>query len=83
MILNEIQISKEELRKKFPSLIRLLANIDTHITELLQSNPALLDFSKWGIYLPEDYQVKLLRDKYFDVEQTEHFLSGIRLVDNQ
>ena len=62
-----IQVSKQELISKWSSLPVPLENIDCHISKLLKANPALLDFSKWGVYLPENYQVKLIKDKYFDI----------------
>lgn len=78
-----IQVSKQELISKWSSVSAPLENIDSHISKLLKSNPALLDFSKWGVYLPEDYQVKLIKDKYFDIEQTKEFLAKIKLIENK
>ena len=77
-----IQVSKQELISKWSSLPVPLENIDCHISKLLKANPALLDFSKWGIYLPEKYQVKLIKDKYFDIVETKEFLYKMRLVEN-
>lgn len=79
----EIEVSEQELRSKFNSLFFPLSEIDNHILNLLQTNPALLDFSKWGNYLPEYYKVKLLKDKYFDFEQAEQLLSAMRIVTNK
>lgn len=78
----EVGVSKQQLLSKWASLSLPLTDIDPHITTLLQTNPTLLDFSKWGIYLPESYQVKLLKDKYFDLEQTGHFLATMNLIQN-
>ncbi|MFV5690557.1 DEAD/DEAH box helicase [Flavobacterium sp. LT1R49] len=78
-----IQVSKQELISKWSSVSAPLENIDSHISKLLKSNPALLDFSKWGVYLPDDYQVKLIKDKYFDIEQTKEFLAKIKLIENK
>ena len=44
-----IQVSKQELISKWSSLPVPLENIDCHISKLLKANPALLDFSKWGV----------------------------------
>lgn len=77
-----IQVSKQELISKWSSLTVPLENIDSHISKLLKANPALLDFSKWGVYLPENYQVKLIKDKYFDIVETKEFLSKMKLVEN-
>ncbi|MFA9194959.1 DEAD/DEAH box helicase [Flavobacterium sp. FBOR7N2.3] len=78
-----IQVSKQELISKWSSVSVPLINIDSHISKLLKSNPALLDFSKWSDYLPENYKVKLLKDKYFDIERTIEFLKTIMLVENR
>jgi len=78
-----IEVSNQELQFKWDSLILPLSDIDTQISNLLQSNPTLLDFSKWGIYLPHDYQVKLLKDKYFDIDQTRQLLASMKLIENK
>ena len=79
----DIEVSKQEIISRWNSLTLPLAEIDIHISNLLQTNPALLDFSKWGLYLPENYQVKLLKDKYFDIEQTERLLATMKLIENE
>lgn len=79
----EIEASKHELITKWNSLTLHLAMIDIHIAKLLHTNPTLLDFSKWGIYLPEKYKVNLLKEKYFDIQQTEKLLSTVELIENK
>ena len=79
----DIIASKEDLMSKWNYLSFPLTEIDTHISTLLESNPALLDFSKWGIYLPKSYQIKLVRNKYFDIEQTKELLSTLKLIHNE
>jgi len=79
----DIEVSKQELISRWNSLTLPLGDIDIHISNLLQTNPALLDFSKWGLYLPENYQVKLIKDKYFDIEQTGEFLATMKLIQNE
>lgn len=78
-----IQDSKQELISKWNTIYIPLSNIDIHISKLLQINPALLDFSKWGVYLPENYKVKLIKDKYFDIEQTGKLLVTMKLIVNK
>jgi len=79
----DIEVSKQEVISKWSSLTLPLADIDIHISNLLQTNPALLDFSKWGLYLPENYQVRLIKDKYFDIEQTGELLASMKLIENK
>lgn len=77
-----IEISLQELLIKWQSIIQLIPNIDTNIKCLLERTPELLSFSKWGLYLPPKYQVKLVKEKYFDIENTEKFLKNINFIEN-
>jgi ATP-dependent Lhr-like helicase len=78
----DIEVPKQELLAKWHSLTQPLNNIKIHIENLLQLNPALLDFSKWGHYLPVKFKVKLMEDKYFDIKNTEILLDLIKPVEN-
>lgn len=79
----DIEVPKQELISKWSYLSFPLTNIDTHISTLLQTNPALLDFSKWGTYLPDNYKIKLIKDRYFDIEQTAQLLRTMKLIENE
>lgn len=79
----DIEVPKQELITKWNYLSFPLTDVDTHISTLLETNPTLLDFSKWGIYLPKSYQIKLVRNKYFDIEQTKELLSKLELIHNE
>ena len=79
----DIEVPKQELISKWSYLSFLLTDFDTHISTLLQTNPALLDFSKWGPYLPDNYKIKLVKDRYFDTEQTAQLLRTMKLIENE
>lgn len=79
----DIEVPKQELVSKWSYLSFPLTDIDTHISTLLETNPTLLDFSKWGVYLPKSYQIKLVRNKYFDIEQTKELLIKLELIHNK
>jgi ATP-dependent Lhr-like helicase len=79
----DIEVPKKDLIYKWEYLSIPLTDIDTHISMLLDTNPTLLDFSKWGIYLPKNYQIKLVRNKYFDIEQTKELVSKLELIHNE
>jgi ATP-dependent Lhr-like helicase len=79
----DIEVPIQELITKWNFLLFPLTDIDTHISTLLETNPTLLDFSKWGIYLPESYQIKLVKNKYFDIQQTKELLSRLELIYNE
>lgn len=78
----ELEISIQEVLNN-KSLSEPLTHIDIHLSNLLDENPALLDFSKWGMYLPKKYQISLLKNKYFDFENANELLDSIKLVPNR
>lgn len=79
----DIEVPKQELISKWNYLSFPLTDIETHISTLLETNPTLLDFSKWGIYLPKSYQIKLVKNKYFDIEKTMQLLKILILNNKQ
>lgn len=79
----DIEVPKQELISKWSYLSFPLTDIDTHISTLLQTNPALLDFSKWGAYLQDNYKIKLVKDRYFDIEETAQLLRTMKLIENK
>ncbi|MES2431690.1 MAG: DEAD/DEAH box helicase [Bacteroidota bacterium] len=79
----DIQVTKDELLAKWVSLPQTLIDIDTQITNLLRTIPSLLDFSKWGTYLPEKHQVALMKDKYYDITNAEQILILTKLIANK
>lgn len=79
----DIKVSKDDLITKWNLISNPLIDIDTHISKLLESNPTLLDFSKWGLYLPDNYKIKILKNRYFDIEQTQQIFSKMRIIFNE
>ncbi len=77
-----IKTSSGDLFSKWSSLSNPIPMIEDQITRLLRTNPALMDFSKWGEHLPLSYQIQLVKDKYFDLKNTELFLASIKLISN-
>jgi ATP-dependent Lhr-like helicase len=45
--------------------------------------PGLLGFSKWGPYLPLNYQTGLLKEQYFDFTGAAEFLEEITPLMNK
>lgn len=78
----EIDGTKEDFFSKKKVLANHLSEIDVHISALLQKTPSLMNFSKWGPYIPKVYQVKLLKEKHFDIKQTEVMLKEMKLIEN-
>ncbi len=75
----ELKTTPETLFFKWDNFFVSEDEIDQQIATLLRTNPALLDSSKWGNYLPLDFQVKLLKERYFDFPGTDLFLTNSKL----
>lgn len=78
----ESDASQEKLLAHWDNLTSPLKNIDQHLGELLQRRPLLLDFSKWGAYLPFKFQIDLLKHKYFDFKEAEQWINKVSIVVN-
>jgi ATP-dependent Lhr-like helicase len=78
-----LEMSKQDFLKRWKSLPKPLVDIDSYLYELLEEHPAIMEFSKWGIHLPKNYQVRLIKSKYFAIEQTKYFLETMQLVENK
>ncbi|WP_300691135.1 DEAD/DEAH box helicase [Chryseobacterium sp.] len=58
------------------------SEITNALTELLEDSPGMIDFSKWGKYLPIQYQAELLKEKYFDFEGCYAYLRNLEIIEN-
>lgn len=58
------------------------SDIISALTELLEDSPGMIDFSKWGKYLPIQYQAELLKEKYFDFEGCYAYLRNLEIIQN-
>jgi ATP-dependent Lhr-like helicase len=61
-------ISGQELRENWKKISSFPDDIDVFIQKELEDKPALLDFSKWGVYLPDYLKIRLLKQKYYDLD---------------
>lgn len=74
-----IETSGTEFISKWRTLDSYFIDIDLHISNLLEKQPNLFGYSKWGVYLPDAYKIQLIRQKYFDIEGTQKFIHKIQL----
>ncbi len=82
----EISMSKSEFLLKWDKLAFQFRSKEftfNCISSFLESYPKTIGFSKYAVYLPYNYQVKVLQDTYFDVEATLSFLEGMELKYNE
>jgi len=76
----EVPLSKDAFFVIWSNILTSLENIDDKILEMLQQNPVLMDFSKWGEHLSTQYKVKLLKTRYYNIDATKMFIENIAWV---
>ncbi|MDH7462178.1 DEAD/DEAH box helicase [Chitinophagaceae bacterium 26-R-25] len=74
------ETSQTGIQPLFEQVKLLLGDLDIHLENALRKNPAILDFSKWGEYLPIKFQIVILKEKYFDFENLKSFLTNLELI---
>jgi ATP-dependent Lhr-like helicase len=77
-----IELPVQDFLEKWSNMLQLFNEIDVHIAEFLEKNPAVLDFSKWAHFLPLHFKILLLKQKYFDLAGAESFITNCRFVMN-
>ncbi|MFZ2725232.1 MAG: DEAD/DEAH box helicase [Methylococcaceae bacterium] len=79
----EIECGLDNFLKQWHALTQPIACIDSDLERLLINKPDIINFSKFGQYLPLDFQVSLLKEHYFDFDGAADFLKVCRLVSNE
>lgn len=72
----ELEAQLEILERHYPKTKSYCASF---LIKILEIRPSILDFSKWGKFLPKPYQVSLVRNKYYDINSTAGFLKNVKL----
>lgn len=78
----EIKINKDEFAQKLKNLSSFDVNIDLVLANVLDATPNILDFSKYGKFLPVKFQLEILKNSYYDLLGCERFLRSLKIVNN-
>ena len=70
----DLSLPSEKFMALWSKLFESIADPDIMIRKQLEATPSLLGFSKWGKFLPQDLQIRVLRDRFFDFPGTKVFL---------
>jgi ATP-dependent Lhr-like helicase len=76
----EIPVNRSQIQLLLEQLQTILSGIDFHLENAVRTNPAILDFSKWGRFLPINFQIEILKEKFFDFEGANKFLANVGIV---
>lgn len=75
----EIRMKKDEFINSWNKMRDTIWDIDYLLRAFLEKNPAILDFSKWGRFLPDKFKVELIKEKYFDIKTAESWIKGLQI----
>lgn len=78
----EIKTSQEEFILKIKNIESSDINLDLVLANLLENTPEILDFSKYGKFLPLKYQIETLKNSYYDFPKSKEFLKHLELIIN-
>lgn len=78
----EIKTSQEEFVSKMKNLESSNINLDLILTTLLENTPEILDFSKYGKFLPIKFKLEILKNSYYDFPKSKEFLKHLELITN-
>lgn len=77
----ELEINPAKLDVLIQDVNNVYQEIDSYLIRELNEEEALMGFSKWGVYLPVEYQVKLMKERAFDFEGALDLINNMKVVE--
>lgn len=79
----ELEIVKSDFKNLVQEINIKHNQINDYLIEALKENESLIGFSKWGEYLPLEYQAEIVKERYFDFEDTIELINKLNLIENE
>jgi ATP-dependent helicase Lhr and Lhr-like helicase len=79
----ELEIDKSDFKNLVQEINVKYVRINDYLIEELKENESLIGFSKWGEYLPMEYQAEIVKERYFDFDDTIELINKLNLVENE
>jgi ATP-dependent Lhr-like helicase len=76
-----LELKKSEMRQLIQNVTEKYKQINDFLIIELEKNASFIGFSKWGIYLPLEYQVDIIKERYFDFEGAMELLNNMNLIE--
>ena len=71
----DLNITIADISTVIEKIKNIILEVDIHLKTILENNPDFIKISKFGKYLPLKYQVKFLKESYFDFLGVTQFLN--------
>ena len=75
----ELEIEKSNFKNLVQEINMKHKQINDYLIEKLKEDEVLIGFSKWGTYLPIEYQAQIVQERYFDFDDAIEFINKINL----
>ena len=77
-----LQITFAELKDKWAAIIASVKELDRYLDDQLKEKPMLMNFSKWGEYLPVHFKIELLKQRQLNISGLLE-LANFNLIENK
>ena len=74
----ELGLNARDLKRLLKSSSLKNLDIDISLEEKLNENETFLNFSKWGLYLPMQFKIAILKERYFDFPRTFSMMEEVK-----
>lgn len=79
----ELQLNKSEISKLNQDVNEKYEQINDYLIAELKENESLIGFSKWGSYLPLEYQIEIVKERYFDFDGAIELINNMNLLETK
>lgn len=79
----ELEIDKSNFKNLVQEINIKYERIIDYLVEELKENKSLIGFSKWGEYLPLEYQAEIVKERYFNFKDTIELINKLNLIENE
>ncbi|MGM0582247.1 MAG: DEAD/DEAH box helicase [Bacteroidota bacterium] len=76
----ELPINKSAFTELVKEINLKHERINDYLIAELKENESLIAFSKWGEYLPMEYQVEILKERLFDFQSAIEMINNMNLI---
>lgn len=77
----EIGLEKPEINQLIHNVNEEYKKINDYLIAALKGNESLIGFSKWGSYLPLEYQVEIVKERHFDFDGAIELINNMNLIE--
>ncbi len=79
----ELEIDKSVFKELVTEVNSKYEKINDYLIAELKENESLIGFSKWGEYLPLEYQAEIVKERYYDFENAIDLINNMKLIETE